>query len=288
MSDQKSITTSAPKTVTTVTRVRSLIEAPEIRKRFDEVLGAKSAGFVSSVISCVSGNKALQDCDPMTIVGAAAVAAACDLPINPSLGFAYIVPYSGKAQFQIGWKGFVQLGMRSGQYKTMNATVVYDGQLVDYNQFTGEMTFQPDAKSDNPIGYLFYFKLLNGYEKYTYMTREECEAHGKRYSRSYNSTHSKWKSDFDAMALKTVVIRGLSRWGILSIEMQNAVVFDGGVMDSSQLDEAQVQYPDREPDESDKLPPAPKKSRLSKAVEASQPREVQESAHTETNDEAPI
>ena len=275
------------------------MDAPHVREKFERVLGAKSAGFVSSIISCVSANKALQDCDPMTIVGAAAIAAACDLPINPSLGFGHIVPYNGKAQFQIGWKGYVQLGMRSGQYKTMNATVVYEGQLVEHNPFTGEMRFKPEKKSNLVEGYLFYFKLLNGYEKYTYMTREECEAHGKRYSKSFNFPSSTWKKDFDAMALKTVVIRGLSRWGILSIEMQTAVVYDGSVVDTVDLNEAQANYPDRETAATpEKITAGPKKSRLSKAVEDAAPRQVEETPPPPTvehemrepgqDDEAPI
>jgi recombination protein RecT len=157
----------------------------EIRKRFEQVLGKKAAGFMSSIISAVNTNDELRKADPMTIIAAAAVAASLDLPINPSLGFAHIVPYGGKAQFQMGWRGFVQLGMRSGQYKTINTCQVYEGELLESNRFTGEMFFDERKRtSDRVIGYVAYFKLINGYEKYLYMTVDQVTAHGKQYSRS--------------------------------------------------------------------------------------------------------
>jgi len=157
------------------------------------------------------------------------IAATLDLPINAALGMAHIVPYSGVGTFQMGWKGFVQLGLRSSQYKTMNATVIYEGQLVKNDQFTGEVEFKAEKSSDKVIGYLFYFKLLNGFEKYTYWTKEQCEAHAKKYSASYKKGYGKWSDDFDSMALKTVTKMGLSKWGILSLELQKAITEDESV-----------------------------------------------------------
>lgn len=226
-------------------RIESLINSDAVKKRFQELLGKHAAGFISSVISATKANKALSECEPMSVISAAAIAASLDLPINPSLGFAHIVPYKGIAQFQIGWKGFVQLAMRSGQYKSMNATTVLEGQLVKWNRFTGEMEFQDEAKSDTVIGYLLYFKLNGGFEKYFYMTAEQCEAHGKRYSKSYAKGTGQWKENFDSMALKTVVKQGLSKYGTLSIDMRTAIVMDQAVVPT--LDAAPV-YIDQQAD----------------------------------------
>lgn len=208
-------------------RVKSLLATEGIRKRFTEILGPKAPAFMSSILSVTNSNKQLMACDPISIISAAAIAASMDLPINQSLGFAYIVPYGNKAQFQVGWKGYIQLAMRSGQYKTINLTNVVKGEIQSYNRLTGEMTFSSERpNTDDTIGYLLYFKLLNGYEKYFYMEKDKCIAHGKRYSKTFAKGHGPWVDDFDTMALKTVAKLGLSKYGILSIEMQTALTFD--------------------------------------------------------------
>lgn len=223
--------------------LKDLLQKEDIRARFQEMLGSKASGFMSSIISAQNANEKLAQCEPMSIVGAAAIAASMDLPINSSLGFAHIVPYGNQAQFQIGWKGFVQLAMRTGQYKTLNVAKVYEGQIKNFNGFTGEMEFNFSAKSDKVVGYVMYFKLLNGYEKYYYMTKDECEKHGAKFSKSYNFNTSVWKSNFDAMAMKTVCKMGLSRYGVLSVEMQKAISADQGITTSIEAD-AQVIYAD--------------------------------------------
>jgi recombination protein RecT len=225
--------TSEPKKALTLS---ALLSAESIKARFTEVLGDRAPAFISSIISAVSMNNALKACDPGSVVSAAAVAATLDLPISSSLGFSHIVPYSGKAQFQMGWKGFIQLAMRSGQYRTINLSVVYEGQLIKHDPFTGSMELDASAKkSDVVIGYLLYFRLSNGYEKYFYMTRQECEAHGKKYSKSYSS--GQWAKNFDAMALKTVAKLGLSKYGILSVAMQKAVEVDQAVIGENEKPE---------------------------------------------------
>lgn len=212
----------------------SLLRTDTIRRKFEEVLGKKAPGFMSSILSAVAANKALQTSDPMSVISAAAIAASLDLPINSSLGFAHIVPYSGVAQFQIGWKGFVQLGMRSGQYKTMNATEIYEGEIVSHDRLTGRLEFDESKRvSDKIVGYAFFFQLTNGYEKTVYWTKEKCQAHGKRYSKSYAKGSGQWVENFDGMSLKTVVKNGLSKWGILSIEMQKALEVDQATIDES-------------------------------------------------------
>lgn len=206
--------------------ISSVLAQKQVRARFDEILGKRSSAFISSIISAVNTTPALRECDPMSVVSSAATAAAMDLPIAPGLGLAHIVPYQGVAQFQVGWKGFVQLALRSGQYKTINATKVLEGQVKKHNPFTGEMEFDATVVSDKVAGYLLYFRLLNGFEKYVYMTRAECEAHGKKYSKSFKRGKGVWVEDFDSMALKTVVKLGLSKYGPLSIDMQKALEVD--------------------------------------------------------------
>ena len=222
--------TGAPEIRQERNTLKSLISSVTVRARFEDMLGKKAAGFLSSILSATAANKELASANPMTVISAAAVAASLDLPINSSLGFAYIVPYKGEAQFQLGAKGFVQLAMRSGQYRTINLAVIYEGQIKRHNPFTGEMEFDNEKKSDRIVGYLLYFKLLNGYEKYFFMTYDEVFAHGKRYSQSFASDRSQWKKNFDAMALKTVCKLGLSKYGILSIEMEKAVKYDQAVV----------------------------------------------------------
>lgn len=220
------------------TTLKTLLSTNNVRARFEDMLGKKAGGFISSILSAAASNKHLATADPASVVGAAAIAASLDLPINQSLGFAYIVPYKGVAQFQLGWRGLVQLAMRSGQYRTMNATAIHEGQVVKNDPFTGKMEFKTERISDKIIGYLFYFQLINGFEKYTYWTKEEVEAHAKRYSQSYRNGQGPWKDDFDAMAIKTVVKTSLGKWGILSIDLQTAIEKDQGVIseDLSKVD----------------------------------------------------
>ena len=221
----------------------SLLKSDSINKRFNDMLGKKAPGFVSSILSAVSSNPKLKEADPMSVVAAAAIAATLDLPINPNLGFAHIVPYSGKAQFQMGWKGFVQLALRTAEYVTINCSKVHEGELVEHNTFTGAMKFDQHAKkSDTVIGYVAYFKLLNGFEKYFYMDMEEMQAHGQKYSKSYTFSTGRWKQDFDSMALKTVLKLLLSKYGILSIGMEKAIEADQSVITA----EGEYEYVDRE------------------------------------------
>lgn len=256
-------------------RLRALLYTESVKSRFDEMLGKRSAAFISSIMSAVNTNPELKKCEPMSIISSAAIAASMDLPINPSLGFAHMVPYKGVAQFQMGWKGFIQLAMRTGQYKTINLATVFEGQIKSRNPFTGEMEFNPDVPpSENPSieGFLLYFKLLNGFEKYFFMSYAACEAHGKRYSAAFKRNWGPWVEDFEAMALKTVAKMGLSKYGILSIDMQKAIEVDQGEVDT----DGSVQYPDAVESEAKAVVEAPtekvKSSRLAEAI--AQPEKV--------------
>lgn len=231
--------------------LKSLLQDQSVKNRFNELLGKKSPGFISSLLNVVNSNPQLQAADPHSILSAAAIAAALDLPIDPNLGFAYIVPYNVrqgdtfvlKAQFQLGYKGYIQLAMRTGAYKTINACEVYEGEIKNLNRFTGEIEFG-EKQSDKIIGYLAYFRLLNGFEKYLYMSVEEIERHAKRYSKSYDSKNSRWKEDFHSMALKTVIKRLLSKYGILSIEMQTSLLADQALVKQDEEGNVQYEYPD--------------------------------------------
>lgn len=231
--------------------LKALLQDQSVKNRFNELLGKKAPGFISSLINVVNSNSQLQAADPNSILSAAAIAAALDLPIDPNLGFAYIVPYNVrqgdtyvlKAQFQLGYKGYIQLAMRTGVYKTINACEVYEGEIKNINRFTGEIEFG-EKESDKIIGYLAYFRLLNGFEKYLYMRVEEIEKHAKRYSKSYDSKNGLWKQDFHAMALKTVIKRLLSKYGILSIEMQTSLLADQAVIKQDEEGNIAYEYPD--------------------------------------------
>lgn len=216
--------------------LKGLLGTDQVKNRFEELLGKKAPGFVSSLLAVVNNNKLLAKAEPKTVISAGAMAAALDLPINQNLGFAYIVPYGNQAQFQMGYKGYIQLAMRTGQYKNINADVVYEGEIKNVNRFTGEFEFG-ERTSDTVVGYMAYFKLTNGFEKYLYMTLDEMQAHAKRYSKNYKGGTDKWGlTDFHTMAIKTVLKRLLSKYGILSIEMMNgpqlstALQNDGGVI----------------------------------------------------------
>ena len=213
--------------------VKGMLETPAFKKKFEEMLGKKAAGFISSIIAVTNSSNYLMKADPATVIGAAAQAAMLDLPINQSLGFAYIVPYKGAAQFQLGYKGYIQLAQRSGQYADIGAKTVFEGELEYENRLLDKFRFG-ERTSDKVIGYLAYFRLTNGFEKMLYMTIDEAQAHAKKYSQNYKGGTDKWGlADFNVMAEKTVLKRLLSKYGPLSIEsvqMSQALANDGGVI----------------------------------------------------------
>lgn len=222
---------TVPSTAVEPQRLKNYLEMPLIKQRIEELMKDGSAGFITGIMSVVNGNDALKACTPQSIVTAALQAAALKLPLGAGLGFAHIVPYGNEAGFQLGWKGYVQLGQRSGQYKYMQPSVVFEGQLIEHDEFTGKMKLDAKAKtSDKVIGYLFFFELVTGFEKYFYMTREKMEAHAQKYSKMYQKKKGHWVDDFDGQGLKTVVKMGVSKFGPMSVEMQKAVQVDQAVI----------------------------------------------------------
>ena len=235
--------------------ITTMMSNQNVKNRFNELLGKKAPGFISSVLS-VAKTPAMAEAVPSTILNAAVVAATLDLPINPNLGFAYIVPYNNKktktmeAQFQMGYKGFIQLAQRSGQYKTINATDVREGELISNDILSGEIQIKAvaDREKKSVIGYAAFFELLNGFRKTLYMSAEEMKEHAKAYSQSYKFDKygtSLWTTQFDTMAKKTVIKLLLSKFGPLTIEMQKAQTFDQAVvMDAD--DENSARYVDND------------------------------------------
>ena len=224
-----------------ISTVNELAKKPNMVKRFADVLGStdKANQFLASLISATNGSSLLSKCDPTKVIGCAMVAASLNLDINPNLGLASIVPYKNGneivPQFQMGWKGFVQLAMRSGQYRTMNVTEVYEDEFDAFDPFKGELKYhivnggdRDNSREDKIVGYAFYFELTTGYSKMTYMSKEKIEAHALRYSKAYQydvkngKTTSPWSTQKKEMAMKTVVKLVLSKFGILSTQMQTA------------------------------------------------------------------
>lgn len=230
-----------------VMSLRKIAESPAYLNRFKQVLNDRAPQFIASLVQVVSSSSYLAKCDPQTTMAAAITAAALDLPIDRNLGFAHIVPYKDQAQFQMGYKGFIQLAIRTGQYKFLNCCMVKKGELVKYDELTGEVIIDPTKReSEEVTGYAAYFKLMNGYEHAEYWTKQEVEEHARRYSQAYRGNYeTPWKTNFDSMALKTVVKSLLSHWGIMSVEMQRAMTQDQGIRRSVDSDE--VAYPDNDP-----------------------------------------
>ena len=236
--------------------VKEFFSREDVKGKFQELLGQKSVGFLTSVLQITNQNSLLSKATPVSIYNSAAMAATLDLPINQNLGFAYIVPYNEKyndaqgqwqqrcvAQFQIGWKGLVQLAQRSGQYKSINVVEVYENQFKKYNALTEDLDadFEIDGNGQ-VVGYVAYFRLLNGFEKTVYWSKSKVEQHGKKFSKTYENSNGVWKSNFDAMAKKTVLKSAISKWGILSIEMTKAIVSDQAVIND--VDTLDVTYSD--------------------------------------------
>lgn len=227
------------KTVNTL--MNAMLDGEKLRSRFDELLGKRAPQFISSVVSLVNADINLQQAfyeSPMTVIQAALKAATFDLPIDQNLGYAYIVPFKNskkqedgtwvkksEASFILGWKGMHQLALRTGAYKTINVVDIREGELKNYNRLTEEVDIQfiedDNERESLPIvGYVGYYRLVNGAEKTIYMTKNQIENHEKKF-RKGDYMGKGWKDDWDAMARKTVYRRLIGKWGVMSIEYQN-------------------------------------------------------------------
>lgn len=209
-----------------IDQFKGILNTQTIRAQLRNSLKDKAGQFMSSMIDLYSGDTGLQQCDPEKVALECVKAAALDLPIVKSLGYAYVVPYKNVPTFTIGYKGLIQLAQRTGQYKTINSDVVYEGEITGRDKLSGMVNLDGERTSDTVVGYFAYFKLLNGYEKVLYMSKEEIEKYAERYSPSYNGKYSPWKSEFDKMACKTVLRQLISKYGPTSTEMQKAELSD--------------------------------------------------------------
>ena len=199
-------------------------------RRLESVLGSKCPQFVSSVIDVA--NSFDKPVNPESVCESAMIAATLDLPVNKNLGFAWIVPYKSECQFQMGFKGYIQLALRTGQYKALNALAINEGVFVGRNEI-GEpiMDWTKLDESMETVGYCVAWRLVNGFSKVCYWPKAKIEKHAKQYSQAYRKgSNTPWKTHFDEMALKTVIANELRKWGIMSVDMQKAYDFDQSVI----------------------------------------------------------
>lgn len=220
------------------TMLNAFLDREGMNKRFNELLGKRTPQFVSSLVTLINATPQLQKAfyeAPITIVQSALKAATHDLPIDPSLGYAYIVPFNNKqsdgskraeAQFILGYKGMIQLALRTGVYKTINVSDVRVGEVQSYDRLKGEIDIKwiedDDEREQTPIaGYAGYYKLINGTEHTIYMTVKQIDAHEKKHRKGQYRGKG-WNDDYDAMCQKTVLRKLLSKWGIMSIDYRTA------------------------------------------------------------------
>lgn len=210
------------------------LATPAYQKLIADTLGDKKVAqkFVAEISTVVGNNSKLQECDTGSIVSAGLLAQTLALSIAPTLGYAYIIPYKNKAQFQIGWKGLVQLAQRSGLFSRLGVREVREGEYVCQDEFgDDQFKFSHDCDDNAIIGYYAYFELMNGFKKSVYWTRAQVDKHAKQYSQAYKQGRdTKWNDEFDAMAKKTVLKQLLTKWAPLSVEMQTATQADQAVV----------------------------------------------------------
>lgn len=230
--------------------IAEYLSTDAVKENIKKTLGDKAPQFIASVASLVSSNKTIGECTQKSILSSCLIAASLDLTINQNLGLAYIIPYKQKdgsklAQFQMGWKGFVQLAIRTGQFKTLGVSPVWEGDTDDVIVKRITAILPPAKPKTEQIGFVSYFKLLNGFEKSFYMSNEDLRRHAGKYSQSFkrNSDNMNlWRDDFDVMAAKTVIKQLLSKYAPMSIEMEKAIEADQATIDGEKY-----LYPDNQP-----------------------------------------
>ena len=208
-------------------RIEELLNSQAYKERLKDVMGERAGIFAASIVTL--SKTTLADCRPDSIIQSCLIAASMQLPISKDLGFAWIVPYnenqSKVAQFQMGYKGYIQLAQRTNAYNSINVCEVFEGELVEFNRFTGKVVLDQEKKtSDKIVGYYAFFEMKNGYSQHEFWTTEKVTEHAKKFSKTYGKATSTWSKDFDKMAKKTVLKSLLSTWGMLSIEYQQDVL----------------------------------------------------------------
>lgn len=248
------------------TQFQAVIKDAKVQQNLISTLGdaTRTKTFTSSLISAVSTNPALRECEAMSIISAALLGESLNLSPSPQLGHYYMVPFKDnktgttKATFQLGWKGYYQLALRSGQYRNLDAVAIKEGELKTFNPITGEIGIEAisdpmEREKAKTVGYYAYFELLNGFRKAMYWPREKMEAHAMAFSKGYaaHKGYTFWEKDFDNMALKTMYKQLISKYGIMSIEMQTAYANDMTIQTSTDPEENEPVFFDAEVIDSD-------------------------------------
>ncbi len=209
-----------PKTPASI--MGGILNAESTKKLLQNTLKENAGAFSASVLDLYSTDTALQKCNPEAVFRECLKAASLKLPINKQLGFAYVVPFKGNPQFQIGYKGLIQLALRTGVYKYINAGTVFEGEFKGEDKLTGEIDISGVAVSSETVGYFAYIETVNGFKKAMYWSKEKVTERAEKYNQSYKSAYSPWKTNFNEMAIKTVLKNLINHYGIMSIEMANA------------------------------------------------------------------
>ena len=234
-----------------------------VKNQINNVIGGKDGTkFISAVVSAVNNNPALQECTNQSILSAALLGESLKLSPSPQLGQYYMVPFNDKdrgkvAQFQLGYKGYIQLAIRSGQYKKLNVLAIKEGELIRFDPLNEEIEVKliddEEAREAAPtIGYYAMFEYTNGFKKAIYWSKKKMEAHALKYSKGYQAKkgYTFWEKDFDGMAYKTMLRQLISKWGIISIEMMSALDADMAVIN----EDGTKNYVENEPDVIDMEP----------------------------------
>lgn len=222
----------------------TFITTDAVKQKINEMIGGKDGQrFITSIISAVSINPVLSECEQSSILSAAMLGESLKLSPSPQLGQYYLVPFNDSnknckvAQFQLGYKGYIQLAIRSGEYKKINVLAIKDGELISFNPLEEEIQvnlIEDEEQRENAktIGYYAMFEFHNGFKKAMYWSKSKMETHAMKYSKGYKAKkgYTFWEKDFDGMAYKTMLRQLISKWGIMSIEMQSAIEKDMGVI----------------------------------------------------------
>jgi len=237
---------------TGMTRVKNYMLSPEVKERFSEMMGANGIYYLNQVLILVANSNDLQQCDPKSILISAMRAASLKLSVDPAQGQAWIIPYKGKATFQLGYRGVYELAQRTNLYRFINVIGVYEGEELIENRMTGNHTFGGQRISDKVIAYMLYFQLVNGFEKTFVMTVKEIDEHARRYSAAYHMPKSKWNDPYERpkMEKKTVLMNGLRKWGRFNaadLDTIEQIESDQGWIDRSLPEVNEVSNPEPEP-----------------------------------------
>lgn len=220
-------------------KMKQILRTPAMQDLINNTLKDKAEMFTASILEVFGADGYLQKCDPAAVVKECMKAATLNLPLSKALGFAWVVPFKGEPQFQIGWKGYVQLAQRTGQYKYINAGPVYEGELRKVSKLTGELDIEGEATSDKVIGFFAHIELTNGYSKSLYWSVEKMRNHAIKYSQQSKKAGKLagvWASDFEPMGTKTILATLIRRYGIMSTEMLGVVREEQDAEDRAQTE----------------------------------------------------